>query len=93
MVPVMSRLLFTPANTRLLRLLKVSCPLDVRSISWALAARPSLVRHQLWELQRLRLVSRALPNSGGQPHRFALEIQELSEALVVAEQEMGAADE
>lgn len=93
MVPVMSKTLFTPANTKLLRLLKFSYPLDVRSISRALAMRPSLVRHHLWELQRLRIVSHALPTSGGQPHRFTLEIQELSEALVVAEQEMGAADE
>ena len=93
MVPVMSKTLFTPTNTKLLRLLKVSCPLDVRSISRALAVRPSLVRHHLWELERLRIVSHALPNSCGQPHRFTLEIQELREALVVAEQEMGAEDQ
>lgn len=93
MVPVMSRTLFTPSNTRLLRLLNVSCPLDVQSISRALEVRPSLVRRQLWELQRSRLVSHSLPASGGQPRRFTVEIQSLQDALVVASKEMGATDE
>lgn len=93
MVPVMSRLLFTPANTRMLRLLSVSCPIDVQSISRALTVRPSLVRRQLWELQRFRLVSHSLPAPGGKPSRFTLEIQQLQDALAVAAQEMGVADE
>lgn len=93
MVPVMSRTLFTPANTRLLRLLNVSYPLDVQSISRALAVQPSLVRRQLWELQRSRLVSHSLPTSGGQPSRFTVEFQSLQDALVVAAKEMGATDE
>ncbi|WP_207346046.1 ArsR family transcriptional regulator [Arthrobacter sp. E3] len=89
----MSNTLFTPANTKLLRLLKVSCPLDVRSISRALAMRPSLVRHHLWELQRLRIISHALPTSGGQSNQFDVELQHLREALAVAAQEMGAEDQ
>lgn len=93
MVPVMSRTLFTPANTRLLRLLNVNCPLDVPRISRALAVRPSLIRRQLWELQRLRLVSRSLPVTGCGPNRFAVDIRQLQDALAVAAQEMGTADE
>lgn len=93
MVPVMSRTLFTPANTRLLRLLNVSYPLDVPRISRALAVRPSLIRRQLWELQRLRLVSRSFPATGRGPTRFTVDIRQLQDALAVAATEMGAEDE
>lgn len=93
MVPAMSRLLFTTANTRLLHLLNVSCPLDVQSISQALGAQPSLVRRQLWELHRCQLVSHSLPTSGGQHIRFTVEIRQLQDALAVAATEMGAEDE
>lgn len=93
MVPAMSRLLFTPANTRLLRLLSVSRPIDVQGISRALAVRPSLIRRQLWELQRLRLVGRSLPATGRGPTRFTVDIRQLQDALAVAAQEMGTADE
>ncbi|WP_195849365.1 hypothetical protein [Arthrobacter sp. AQ5-05] len=93
MVHVISRLLFTPTNTRLLRLLNVSYPLDVQSISKALGAKPSIVRRQLWELQRSRLVSHSFPTPEGQPSRFTVEIQSLQDALVVAAKEMGATDE
>lgn len=92
MEPIMSVLLFTPTNTKLLRLLRVSCPLDVPSISRALAVRPSLVRHQLWELQRFRLVSHSHPAPGGKPRCFSVEIQQLQDALAVAAEEMGATD-
>lgn len=93
MITDMSRLLFTSANTRMLRLLSVSCPIDVQGISRALTVRPSLVRRQLWELQRFRLVSHSLPTPGGKPNCFSVEIQQLQDALAVAAQEMGTADE
>ncbi|PYI39512.1 hypothetical protein CVS30_06085 [Arthrobacter psychrolactophilus] len=89
----MSRLLFTPANTRLLRLLNSGCPLDVPSISRTLAVQPRLVRRQLWELQRLRLVCRSLPATLPGPNRFTVDIRQLQDALAVAAQEMGTADE
>ena len=90
---IRSELLFKPTNTRLLRLLKASCSLDVQGISQALGLPPSLVRRQLWELQRSRIVSHSLPTSTEQPTRFIVEIQHLRDALAVAAQEMGAADD
>ncbi|MEV8181533.1 hypothetical protein [Specibacter sp. NPDC078692] len=89
----MSKTLFTPANTKLLRLLNRSRPLDVPSISRTLAVRPSVIRRQLWELQRLRLVCHSLPATRRGPNRFTVDIRQLQDALAVAAQEMGTADE
>lgn len=92
MVPIMPALLFTPTNTKLLRILRISCPLDVQSICQLLDMPPGLVRHQLWELQRFRLVIRSVSASEGQSNRFTVDVGQLQDALALAAQEMGATD-
>lgn len=88
MVPKLSVLLFTPTDVKLLRILRISCPLDVQSIGQLLDLPPSLVRHHLWELQRCRLVIRS--ESEGQASRFTVDVGQLQDALALAAQEMGA---
>lgn len=93
MVPAKSRTLYTAATIRLLRLLIVTGPLDVAGISRALGVRPSLVRRRLWALQRIQLVCGSLPAQRFGPTRFAVNVRQLQDALVVAAQEMGTAVE
>lgn len=92
MVPIMPVLLFTPTNTKLLRLLRISRPLDVQSISRLLTLPPSLVRRHLWELLRCRLVIRSMSAPMGQPNLFTVDIGQLQDALAHAAQDMGATD-
>lgn len=92
MAPIMPVWLFTPTNTKLLRLLRITCPLDVQSISRLLALPPSLVRHHLWELLRCRLVIRSMPSPKGKPNLFTVDVRQLQDALALAAQEMGATD-
>ena len=93
MVPVMSRTLYTPANTKLLHLLIVSGPLDVAGIGRAMEVRPSFVRRKLWELQRIQIVGRSLSALESGPRQFTVNVRQLQDALVVAAQEMGTADQ
>ncbi|ALE04592.1 hypothetical protein AL755_02835 (plasmid) [Arthrobacter sp. ERGS1:01] len=88
----MSVLLFNPTNTKLLRILRISCPLDVQSICQLLDLPPSLVRHQLWELQRFRLVLRSVSVPEEQSSLFTVDVGQLQDALALAAHEMGATD-